>query len=282
MRKSIGLKLSAVVALVVVGVASSANAINFSGSYAENFDSIGPTGTAVPTGWQIGHFSPVVNVNGTGGDGLAIVSEALLTGVPEDGYTIIKNGLGGGGANGQAINYGHSSNSSDRAIGNVPRTNYGDHLIQVDFINTTGAPITEFSVTYTGEQWSNAQGTSGNGAEKIRFFYNPSAALSGFVAVSTLDFTALKNAPLADGPYLALNGNLAENRTTLTATITPASAIPVNGAFSLRWLDWNENATTDHGLAIDDFQLNATVSPEPASLALLGLGAVTLLKRRRH
>lgn len=276
MRSSIGLKLSAVVALVIVGVASSAHAaLNFSGSYAENFDSIGPTGTAVPTGWTIGHFSDNASLNATGGNGKTIVSEPLVVNL-NDGTVAMY-----GGTNGVSYNYG-TVGAADRAIGNLPRTPLGDHVMQVDFINTTGAPITQFSVSFAGEQWLDAQNTTpSSGPEKLRFFYSPSSAVSGFVAETALDFLPPVLTPQS-APYVVLDGNLAANRAVLSASITPATAIPVNGTFSLRWLDWNDSSTLDNPLAIDDLVVSATVSPEPASLALLGLGAVALLKRRRH
>jgi hypothetical protein len=142
--------------------------------------------------------------------------------------------------------------------------------------NNTAAPITELTIGYTGEQWRQSQGVLGSsGVEKLRLFYSTSPS-TGWVSVG-LDWTAPKQGPA----NAALDGNLAANRNVLTpVAFTPAIAIAPASTFYLRWQDWNENGTTDHGLAIDD--VSVTITPEPTSFGLLAVGGLALLNRRRR
>lgn len=261
-------------ALIVPAVAaSSANAaaIFTAGVYSQNFDSMGFTGassTTAPADWTVnlltGNPSRVTN-----GGGLALANLALVVDNGSDATA------------GRSFNYG-TTGSSDRAIGNKPTTSAsGDRIIQLTLNNNTGAPISTMTIGYTGEQWNLGQGTAdmsdGSYPEKLRLYYSLSPS-SGWVSVG-LDWTAPIQA-LSGNPQGARDGNAAANRTVLSTNFSPASPIAPGTDFYLRWLDWNEQGTNDHGLAIDD--VSVSVVPEPASLGLLTLGALAMLNRRRR
>ncbi len=100
-----------------------------------------------------------------------------------------------------------------------------------------------------------------------------------------LSFSALDFDPLVLSGTTALNGNAAANRLGIGATIEGLS-IGAGKTFAFRWKDL-DSAGTDHGLAIDDLSLKATLAqpgavPEPASWALMigGLGLVGGTLRR--
>ncbi len=205
----------------------------------ENFDSMGPSGTAPPSGWVIGHMNPVRNRDSTGGEGAAIVSEAL----------IVDNGTAQGSSNGESYNYG-TTGAADRAIGNIPRTTNGDHVMQVAITNNTGTSLSVFTLSYWGEQWHRGESKAATKPEKLRVYFSSTSATSGFVRMTGFDFIAPQDVP--GEAQTALDGNAAANRAYVTGTYTPAAPIANGATFYIRWYDYNDDATLDHGLAIDD------------------------------
>ena len=261
----------------VAGVALAASAqaaISFTGSYSENFDSMGAGGTSAPTDWTVASLG--TNAPAAGGSGQPMTVKPTLT---------VDNGSYGGSPNGTATSGGNSFNygttgASDRALGNMPTTSYGGAMVmQAAFTNATGASIGALTIGYTGEQWRFNQSSSSTGLEGIILYYSTDAT-TGFTAVS-LDFVAPQQTDTQSGlsRYQFLDGNAAANRVVLSKTYTLPAALPSGSAFYLRWFDQNDSGTTDHGLAID----NVTIStvPEPATLSLLGLAALPLIRRRR-
>ena len=263
-------------AVAGVAVASSAQAaVSFTGNYSQNFDSIGPTGTAAPTDWVAGNVTANRSVDGGG----VLTSQAL---VPDDGT----NGVAANtqGTIGKNYNYGSLAAPSDRAIGSVPTTASFDRALQVALTNNTGGSISSLKIGYTGEQWRYGQGDSAlaaeNQGENLRVFYSTSVS-SGWTSIG-LNFGAPKLFD-ADRPGITdqtqLDGNAPANRTVLSTNFVLPSPLADGSSFYIRWLDWNENSTSDHGLAVDD--VSVSVVPEPASLSLLSLAVLPLLRRRR-
>jgi hypothetical protein len=250
--------------ILPAAAASSAQAaaIFTAGIYSQDFNSMGIAGTAAPTDWLVGTLGGTFN-RVTDGGGTA--TSVALT---------VDNGSNG--TAGLSFNFG-TTGDADRAVGNNPTTASGDRVIQLALNNNTGAPITDLIIGYTGEQWRQSQGISSSGVEKLRLYYSLSPN-SGWVSISSLDWTA----PKQGAANAALDGNAAANRNVLSATFTPGAAIPDATNFYLRWLDWNDNGTNDHGLAIDDVSITAVSAPEPSSLAFLALGGFALLRRRRR
>ena len=240
--------------------------------YTENFDSMGPAGTALPVNWSAGYLGVKSSVNRAvmspyAGNGLAIGSMPVVV---NDGNTPAIN-------DGTVFNLG-SAGSTDRALGGYPRTTpSGDQIMQVAIQNTSGGPLTDIEVLYAGEQWRQYQGSSSSGLEMLRFLASTTSAIDGFTYFSNLDFTAPKQA----GGGIALDGNDPANRTLVSGTITLPSAVPAGGTFYLRWHDWNDNATSDHFLGIDDLQVNAVPEPGTLALFLLGFGAMLASRVRR-
>jgi hypothetical protein len=265
MKIKVSRSLLAFILPAVAASSANAAAIFTGGVYTQNFDSMGPAGTTAPTDWIVslltGNPSRV-----TDGGGAASGGNITLT---------VDNGSDA--TAGRSFNYGTTA-ASDRAIGNKPTTTAsGDRIMQLTLNNNTGAPITTLGIGYTGEQWNLGQGTSSSGSEMLRLYYSLSPS-SGWVSVG-LDWTAPIQALLGN-PQGARDGNASGNRTVLSTNFTPASPIAPGTDFYLRWLDWYENSTNDHGLAIDDVSITAT--PEPASIGLLALGGLTLVNRRRR
>ncbi len=172
----------------------------------QDFDSAGAAGTTPPSGWTIGHLNPVKNRDAAGGTGAAIVAETL----------VVDDGSGTGGSNGISYNYG-TTGAADRALGNIPRTGNGDHIIQVAITNNTGANLSAITLNYWGEQWHRGESKAVTKPERLRVYFSATSATAGFVSMGAgFDFIAPQDLP--GQAQAALDGNAAANRAYITGT----------------------------------------------------------------
>jgi hypothetical protein len=244
-------------------------------NYTENFDGMGASGTTLPAGWSAGYLGAESSSNRLAfapyaGNGLSLTNMPILV---SDGSAYPNPNVG------RVMNLGLTGDGN-RALGGYPRTTpSGDHVFQVAVVNSTGAPLSNVNVSYAGEQWNQAQGTSSSGPEMIRVLASSTSATNGFTYYPSLDFTAPKQGPGAPNPT-ALNGNDAANRQVISANISLPSAVPDGGTFYVRWHDWNDNGTSDHFLGIDDISITAVPEPSTLGLMAIALGLNGLRKRR--
>lgn len=213
------------------------------GAYAQNFDTLPSAGTfTLGSAGPVGLDEAPINATGLGGWSLAKYAGS--------GSVALFRVDAGTSTSGSVYSYG-TSGAGDRALGalssgsTVPR--FG-----VMLINSTGRTITEFSLSYTGEQWRRGSAS----ANKLTFEY----ALDGadlnsgtFVAVPALDFTAPNT-----GGAGALDGNAAANRTAVAGTVGGLAWAP-GQLLVLRWSDVDDSGSDD-GLAIDDLSFSTPVA----------------------
>ncbi|MCB1210983.1 MAG: ExeM/NucH family extracellular endonuclease, partial [Verrucomicrobiales bacterium] len=152
----------------------------------------------------------------------------------------------GGSGTASVYSYG-GSGETDRALGFVGGTRVARGGLRL--INDSAQTITEFTLSFVGEQWRSASSDPSN---FLRCEYRISATAfdlssgTSHTAVPALQF----DAPVTAGLDSALNGNAAGNRALKSATITGISW-PVGSMLVLRWADTN-SVGSDDGLAIDD------------------------------
>jgi phosphodiesterase/alkaline phosphatase D-like protein len=145
------------------------------------------------------------------------------------------------------------------------------------FSNGTGAPLTGFTFSYTGEQWVRSSSSTPSTRDTLTAQW--ALASSASVAPSSLtwtDFTVAQQntagvnfqAPQRGGTSAAIDGNAAANRITdLGATVTGINW-PAGQVLFIRWVDINDSGT-DGGLAVDDFSFTATAGGNlPPSVSL--------------
>jgi hypothetical protein len=148
---------------------------------------------------------------------------------------------------GDTYSFGNAG-STDRALGGLQSGTLVP-TIGASFTNDTGATITSLTIAYTGEQWR--LGTTGRAVpDRLDFQFSIDATslnTGTWFDLDALDFIA----PVTVGTVGALDGNLAANRTSITA-----SGIQWGNGTTL-WIRWSsfDASGADDGLAIDDFSL---------------------------
>lgn len=192
-----------------------------------------------------------------------------------NGRQRFRNGSGGSNA-GSFYSFGSSNSDTERALGILNSGTLASEgqyaYIGLQLTNNTGVTLTEFTLSYNGEQWR----ADNANAQKLEFSWKVGATAveeSGFSAVSALDFTS---------PVLGTGNGI--GNTTGKLAIGPVTVTGINWApgtdLWLRWADVNDSGA-DHGLAIDDVFFSAV--PEPGSFALAAVACVSaaLLRRKR-
>jgi len=229
-----------------------ADAVTYTGgTYTEDFDSIGPGGTAPPAGWIAGEYTDTQNRQPPAS---APTDETLYV---DDGSSNKK---------GRSYNYG-TTGDSDRAVGGVPAGNGGDRAIQLSITNDTGSEITELTLAYTGEQWRNSK-TKTLLPQVLSVWFSTEPG-SGFVSMgSQFDF----GSPSSLGYNTEIDGNDPANRTEISGVYVPGTPIPDGETFYITWHDVNDRGVSNHGLAIDDVSVTPVFEPPDSFLQRTGHG----------
>jgi Carboxypeptidase regulatory-like domain len=212
---------------------------SFTGTYAENFNSLLNTGTtntwtndSTIDGWQ----------------------SSLATYAAGNGSS----------NNGGLYSFGNTA-SADRAIGSLASSGTGTVTFGVCFTNNTGFTLTNLAVNYTGEQWR--VGSTPALGDTIAFSYqagvNSVLAAGAWTNVTALNFAS----PTISPNNSAVDGNVAPNRTIIPITLITGLSIANGSDFCLRWTDI-DNTGADYGASIDD--LTVTLGPTAASANVRG------------
>jgi hypothetical protein len=234
---AVGLALTSppVSAQVLMGSCNGTYSQNFNGIYIYKAGYNSWTNNVSLLGWFASASNTAATVVGDASGATNIFSAA---GVPNTGafYCFTNTGM------------------TDLAIGSILSGTPVNIAYGVSFTNDTGHALSNFVVSYTGEQWRNGGNTS---PQPLAFFYKVDGVAitnadatntlsTGWTPVTSLNFVS----PIATATAAALDGNAAANRTALSASISGLVVLAGQGIF-LRWLDIND-AGNDHGLAIDD------------------------------
>ncbi|MDO9257473.1 MAG: T9SS type A sorting domain-containing protein [Bacteroidales bacterium] len=156
---------------------------------------------------------------------------------------------------GRHYNFGLDGDA-DRALGTIYSSASGIIQFGFRFVNNTGVTITSLEITYTGEQWRTGGSATTQITNTLAFDYLQAASITDLTSGTYTLFDDLSfNSPTLTPPATTLNGNLAANRTLLTATINVT--IPPGEEIMIRWTDVDDTSY-DHALGVDDM----TVTPK--------------------
>lgn len=274
--------MKALTFLTLIFAISSANAVQLytGGIYSQNFDTLPSSGTSSA-------FANDTTLNGwfafQSGTG-SVVGRDTSAGWAAMSTIFADAGLG----QGRLCSYG-ASNNTERAFGGINTGNTGDHVYALVLQNTSGSTYTDFTMSFTGEQWR-AWGTN---LQKLEFDYEvlSTFSLASSVADLRADNTATYTS-VASGNFTSLatsvGGTAVDGNATGNRTLESVNAQPLtwnDGDYLvLRWWDENETGGKNHGLALDDFSFSANAAPvpEPASIAAVGIGLAAIIRRKKR
>ena len=239
------MKRSLITALVGL-TAVAAQAVNLTTNYAENFDSMGPTGTAAPTGWS---FFSMGAGNATwtdttgvlaSGFGSPVLNAALIVATPPS----TNSGTAG-------INAGLAAFAVDRALATAPTGTNGSAL-QLSVTNTSGGPLSGVYISYDTRRFTVASADN---------------ELPGYWLFYSLDGGTTWTNVTALNPTLATVPNTVGVTTTPSTLVTLSSALANSATVLLRWVDDNaQQSSPDQIIGLDNVTL--AVFADPANTAL--------------
>ena len=264
-------RLAGLIAIVVGFAATYANAqVSLTGtSYAQNFDSMGSAGTTTPTGWTVDSTANSAAATG-------VTDAPVNTGAVSATTTVVAGT--GSSATGANYNFGVAGTNvvGERALGSLASAgNQRDSY--VSFTNNTGLIISQFSLSYDGEQWR--VGDTTTAVNVLTLQYSATGLSGSWVALgSGFNFTS----PITTGGPGALDGNAAANRAAgIGGTYVPGANIANGSSFYLRWADPDDGGS-DNGMATDNFNITLTLVPEPGTWLAGGLMLVGLISSQRR
>lgn len=232
-------------------------ALMFSGSYDEDFDGLGPSGTTLLPEWS------AVRSAGSGTLG-APLSPRVTTGTATSG------GIYNVGAAGDP----------DRALGSLASGSTVP-AFGLQLINNTGSVIDALWLDATMEQWRS--GSSASVVESVVFEYSLNALSLADSAALWTSFGALNlDEKLTTSTSAgALDGNLPDHQWLIGGELTGLNWSE-DDTLTLRWSD-ADHPSSDGLYALDDFSIRSSVTsvPEPAGAGTLalGLGVLALVRR---
>ncbi len=141
----------------------------------------------------------------------------------------------------------------------------GNFAYGVRFTNDTTSAETNITLSYTGEQWRNANLVTNTLAFSYQISNSPLTNADAANAQTWTSFTALDfTTPTTGATASALDGNDAANQQVFTSVVLPGVVVQPGQEIFLRWLDVNDSGN-DHGVAIDNLTVSfqATSSSPP-------------------
>lgn len=266
-------KLFGTVLLLVALAASSHGQVSFSGSYSQNFNSLGSTASA-------GNGSAVSWSSNTTLSGWYLIngaSSALTTYTPGDGSL----------NTGSIYSLG-AAGSSDRALGSIasggayfgsPASAAVAAYIAFSATNSSGGNYSSFTLSYDSEQWRNGGNTTAQSFVAQYGFGSTFAGVTSWTAAGA-GFNLVSKVNTATAA--AVDGNSAGLTSSIGGTVTTTWSS--GSTLWVRFIELND-VGNDHGLGVDNFSLTAASAiPEPSTYAAILGGAVLLgvaARRRR-
>jgi hypothetical protein len=276
------MKATLALSAIVLGLAltNSARAqVADTGTYTQNFDSMGTTGTTAPAGWSVfseagshdtfSYFqdttagSPTIGVvpNLTAG---ALTAENTLTA----GAATTQKGLIG-------YNFGTTSSSTDRALGTSPSGNAAT-ILELNLTNTSGNAISALSLSYDIDRFTTTvnNNTQFSASPTATVEENPGYWLYYSLNGGTTWTNVSATNPTLSGPGGVVVPNTVGVTSVSDSSLTLSSSWLANSNLELAWVDDNaQGPSPDQLIGLNNVSVAAV--PEPSSVAM-GLIATLL------
>jgi len=248
-----------------LALAGTASAVNFTGTYSQNFDGLGQSGAATIVGQGPHAIEGVLGSTGMDGwFGANFLGSSTSTEFKAHDGSL-------GSSAGRGVVFFGTNGSSDRALGTLATSNQISSFGLV-LTNTSSDTYQSLDVSFIGEQW---RAGDPNLPNVLNFAYGFGSSLTN----ATTAFSALNfNTPFLGGTQVAVNGNDPAFQTAVSNTITGLNWAP-GQSLVLRW-NGVDLSGQDNGLAIDNLVVTGVI-PAPGAIALLGLAGLVGGRRRR-
>ncbi|HEX3359142.1 MAG TPA: Ig-like domain-containing protein, partial [Tepidisphaeraceae bacterium] len=277
---------------VMLAVRVSAAPASFSGSYSQNFDGIGVSGTTLPAGFgsmaipgSTGTYTAAKPIDAAG-IAAATNNTQTLT-IWNAGSAVVSSGA-------HSYNVGCWDGTSDRALGSDAAST-GAQVFELSLVNNTGTTLYGITLSYDCKCLTNGTIQSGGTipTEETElpgycFFYSTTGTNS---ASYWTEVGVAGNAALVDGVptqnELCLpNYTQGTTMSSGPVNITFATPLTNNGVMHLRWADDNNTGDNpDQMVAIDNISIStynpfalqvSIASPAPNSTLPLGTNVVIM------
>jgi hypothetical protein len=270
MNASILKKFALAVALFAgaLGITTAqAQPTTFTGSYTQNFDGIGTTGTTLPPGFTSmaiaggnGDYTAANPISATAIANAAADTQTLL--IWNVGTAVAKSGT-------QSYNIGCWDSLTDRALGTDP-TGTGAQVIQLAMTNNTGGTL--YGVTFSYDCKCLTNGSAGTEQSELPgyclFYSTTGTSAANWTEVGYAGtINDAGGIPAAHGLCLP---NYTQGTTMSSGPVTILFATPLtnNGVMYFRWADDNNIASSpDQMLAIDNISI-ATYTPAGPAVSI--------------
>ena len=243
-------KSACAAALFALATSGWGQTVSFTGTYTQNFDSMGTSGTTPPTGWSLfmgeggnnATWSSSITANGST---LSVASMVATTGALTVNNAPTATQINGYNAQG--------SSSSDRVIATSP-TGVTGNAIQLRLVNNTGATLTGIQVGYDIRRYTAA--STANELPGYQLFYSTDGGTT-WVNVSALN-------PTISGSTGVIVPNTVGVTTVALTTVTLSSSVAAGSELRLRWVDDNAQQTSpDQIIGLDNVTITAVTSTGP-------------------
>ncbi len=254
------LSFSAFVA-ILLAVPSLRAQVAFTGSYTQNFDSMG-TGTTPPAGWSVktstaGSNATWNNTTGIPSSGVAslVATTAALTYVNNPSTT-----------NNNGYNAGTAATPSDRSLALSPTTSSGG-AIELQLLNSTSQAFSSLNLNYDIRRFTSVATDN---------------ELPGYWLFYSFDNSTWTNFSSLNPTLTGSTGVIVPNSVGVTNVSTFGLGLSTlwnpNATLYLRWVDDNASQTSpDQIIGLDNVGLSGVAAiPEP-SVTAVGMGAAALL-----
>ncbi len=266
-------KLALLIVTMLSALSGTAFAVAFNGSYSENFDEIGTTGTTLPGG-----FTYFVGESGTSNATWSATTGIVANGTTGSVASMVANTVGltatttPSGTNNNGFNAAASSAAAaDRVISTSP-TGVSGAAFELTLTNSTGASLSTLSLGYTIQRYTSV--TTAN-------------ELPGYEVFVSLDGATWTNIAAFNTSLDGSNNTIAVPNTA-GSTVVPSTAFTLPSAWTagsnlnVRWVDDNAVQTSpDQIIGLNN--VSANVVPEPSIWVglVLGFGALAVIRHSR-
>ncbi len=260
-------KLALLTAATLTVVTSKSSAVSYVGAYAETFDEIGATGTALPAG-----FTYYVGESGTINTTWSSTTGIIANGATGSVASMVQNTVGltavntPSGTNINGFNAAASSTATTDRVAATSPTGVSGAAFDLSLTNTTGAAINALNLGYTMLRYT-AVATANE--------------LPGYEVFLSLDGTTWTSVAAFSPSLDGSNGTIAVPNTVGSTLVTPTTfALPsiwaAGSHLDIRWVDDNAVQTSpDQIIGLNNIVIINAV-PEPSTWEALVLGFGTL------